>query len=188
VRPLSSAWCQLRTSRGRRAAARLSGAGPKACHRRDQAEKRCIFTHYAELGAVRLLKDELEACRVTSDSWTSAPSPLWGAKPLAHRALYLMLQNRVYRGELVHRKRWYPGEHSSIIDRKLWDVQVQPAAANDPAAPRGAVDPRRRQARAVDGSPLSGKELSRERRRTVKDARSIFDRGFELAAFVPLVP
>jgi hypothetical protein len=41
---------------------------------------------------------------------------------------------------------------------------------------------------AVDGSPLSGKELSRERCRTVKDARSIFDRGFELAAFVPLVP
>jgi len=52
----------------------------------------------------------------------------------------------------------------------------------------GIVDPRRRQARAVDGSPLSGKELSRERCRIVKDARSIFDRGFELAAFVPLVP
>ena len=52
----------------------------------------------------------------------------------------------------------------------------------------GVVDPRRRQARAVDGSPLSGKELSRERCRIVKDARSIFDRGFELAAFVPLVP
>ena len=50
------------------------------------------------------------------------------------------------------------------------------------------VDPRRRQARAVDGSPLSGEELSRERCRNVKDARSIFDRGFELAAFVPLVP
>jgi hypothetical protein len=41
---------------------------------------------------------------------------------------------------------------------------------------------------AVDGSPLSAEELSRERRRVVKDARSIFDRGFELAAFVPLVP
>jgi hypothetical protein len=40
----------------------------------------------------------------------------------------------------------------------------------------------------VDGSLLSGKELSRERRRIVKDAGPILDRGFELAAFVPLVP
>jgi hypothetical protein len=42
-----------------------------------------------------LFKDELEACRVTSESWTSAPGRLWSAKPFARRALYLMLQNRI---------------------------------------------------------------------------------------------
>ena len=40
-----------------------------------------------------------------------------GAKPFARRALYLMLQNRIYRAEIVHKKRLYPGEHTPIIDR-----------------------------------------------------------------------
>jgi hypothetical protein len=50
-----------------------------------------------------LLKDEIEACRVTSESWTSAPGRLRGAEPFVRRALYLMLQNRIYRGEIVTR-------------------------------------------------------------------------------------
>src|SRR5216683_2353461 len=43
--------------------------GPQACHRRQRGR-------YAELGSVRLLKDELEACGAKSKSWTSAPSRL----------------------------------------------------------------------------------------------------------------
>jgi len=37
-------------------------------------------------------------------------------------------------------------------------------------------------------SPPLGKEFSRERRRSVKDPRPIFDRDFEFTSFVPLVP
>jgi hypothetical protein len=35
-----------------------------------------------------------------------------------------MLQNRIYRGEIVHKGQHYPGEHEPIIDEALWD-QVQ---------------------------------------------------------------
>ena len=35
---------------------------------------------------------------------------------------------------------------------------------------------------------LLGEEFSRERRRSVKDPRPIFDRDFEFTPFVPLVP
>ena len=38
------------------------------------------------------------------------------------------------------------------------------------------------------GLLVSGKEFPRERRRVVEDAGPILNRGFELAAFVPLVP
>ena len=31
-----------------------------------------------------------------------------------------MLQNRIYRGETVHKDQSYPGEHESIIDEALW--------------------------------------------------------------------
>jgi len=62
------------------------------------------------------LKDELEACSVSSKSWTSAPCRLWGGSH-SRGALYMMLQNRIYRGEIVHKKLSYPSEHSPIIDR-----------------------------------------------------------------------
>jgi len=32
-----------------------------------------------------------------------------------------MLQNRVYRGETVHKDKSYPGEHDAIIDERLWN-------------------------------------------------------------------
>jgi len=35
--------------------------------------------------------------------------------------LYRLLNNRVYRGLAVHKDKAYPGEHSAIIDERLWD-------------------------------------------------------------------
>src|SRR5215831_11924118 len=69
---------------------------------------RSIFRRYAELGSVRLLKDELEARSIRSKLRTSASERISGGKPFARGALYLMLQNRVYRGEIVHNKQSYP--------------------------------------------------------------------------------
>ena len=41
---------------------------------------------------------------------------------LAQRgALYLILQNRLYRGEIPHKGNAYPGEHPAIVDKPLWD-------------------------------------------------------------------
>jgi site-specific DNA recombinase len=86
---------------------------------------RCIFGRYAELGSVRVLQEELQAQGLTSKCWTSASGRLWGGKPFARGALYLMLRNRIYRGEIAHQELSYPGEHTPIIDRQLWDrVQV----------------------------------------------------------------
>jgi hypothetical protein len=87
---------------------------------------RFIFRRYAELGSVRLLTDELEARGIKSKLRTSASGRLRGGKPLSRGALYLMLQNRVYRGEIVHKEQSHPGEHTPIIDQPLWDaVQAQ---------------------------------------------------------------
>ena len=87
---------------------------------------RFIFRRYAELGSVRLLKDELEARSIQSKLRTSASGRISGGKPFARGALYLMLQNRIYRGEIVHNQQSYLGEHEPIIDQPLWDaVQAQ---------------------------------------------------------------
>jgi hypothetical protein len=90
---------------------------------------RSIFRRYAELGSVRLLKDELDARSIRSKLRTSASGRLRGGNPFARGALYLMLQNRVYRGEIVHKEQSHPGEHTPIIDQPLWDaVQAQLAS------------------------------------------------------------
>jgi site-specific DNA recombinase len=90
---------------------------------------RSIFRRYAELGSVRLLQDELEARSIRSKLRTSASGRISGGKPFARGALYLMLQNRIYRGEIVHKEQSYGSEHTPIIDQPLWDaVQTQLAA------------------------------------------------------------
>jgi site-specific DNA recombinase len=87
---------------------------------------RFIFRRYAELGSVRLLKDELEARSIQSKLRTSASGRISGGKPFARGALYLILRNRVYRGEIVHKGQSHPGGHAPIIDPPLWDaVQAQ---------------------------------------------------------------
>ena len=41
-----------------------------------------------------------------------------------------MLQNRIYRGEIVHKDQAYPGEHAAIIDEELWQKVQKTLAAN----------------------------------------------------------
>ena len=90
---------------------------------------RAIFRRYAALGSVRLLKDELEARGIKSKSWTTVLGRRVGGKPFSRGALYFMLQNRTYLGEIVHKGQSHPGEHTPIIDQLLWDaVQAQLAA------------------------------------------------------------
>ena len=116
---------------GRSAAARVSSAGPQAGHRRQRGRtRRSIFHRYAELGSVRLLKAELEAEGRNSKSWTSAAGRLIGGKPFSRGALYLMLRNRTYRGEIVHQGQFHPGEHKPIIDQPLWDAVQMRLAGN----------------------------------------------------------
>ena len=96
---------------------------------READTVRLIFRRYSELGSVRLLKSELEARGIKSKSWTSASGRLVGGKPFSRGALYLMLQNRTYLGEIVHKGQFHPGEHTSIVDQPLWDaVQAQLAS------------------------------------------------------------
>jgi len=91
---------------------------------------RSIFRRYAELGSVRLLKEELEAQGSKSKSWTSASGRLVGGKPFSRGALYLMLRNRTYRGEIVHKGQSHSGEHTPIIDQPLWDAVQRQLADN----------------------------------------------------------
>jgi site-specific DNA recombinase len=86
---------------------------------------RHIFRRYLDLKSVRLLKADLDAQGIVSKARMASDGSACGSKLLARGALYLMLQNRVYRGETIHKDKSYPGEHDAIVDERLWnEVQV----------------------------------------------------------------
>ncbi|MHA1536033.1 MAG: recombinase family protein, partial [Alphaproteobacteria bacterium] len=91
---------------------------------------RHIYRRYAELGSVRALKDELDRDAIVSKLRVDRYGRRTGGKPLARGALYLMLQNRIYRGRIVHKDKSYPGEHAAIIDQGLWDKVQKMLASN----------------------------------------------------------
>jgi len=120
-------------------------------------------------GSVRLLKDELEAPGIKSKSWTTASGRRVGGKPFSRGALYLILQNRHYRGEIVHNGQSHPGEHAPIIDQSLWDA-VQGQFAANTAERHSGVRPRQPSPLAGllfdgDGNPMTSIHATKEGRR-----------------------
>ena len=83
---------------------------------------RSIYRRYAELGSVRTLEEELNRDGIKSKVRIDRYGRQTGGKPLARGALYLMLQNRIYRGEIVHKEKSYPGKHEAIVDEALWNA------------------------------------------------------------------
>jgi site-specific DNA recombinase len=79
-----------------------------------------IFRRYLELGTVRGLRDDLGARGVVSKCRTAADGSAYGGRGFSRGALYLMLKNRIYRGEIVHKGKAFPGEHAAIVDEDLW--------------------------------------------------------------------
>jgi DNA invertase Pin-like site-specific DNA recombinase len=91
---------------------------------------RAIFRRYLELGTVRDLKAALDAEGVLSKRRIAADGSEYGGKSFSRGALYQMLQNRVYRGEIVHKGAAYPGEHPAILDEDLWRQVQEKLEAN----------------------------------------------------------
>lgn len=44
-----------------------------------------------------------------------------GAHKFNRTAIFKLLKNRLYIGEIGHKGQWYPGEHKALIKRSLWD-------------------------------------------------------------------
>jgi site-specific DNA recombinase len=82
---------------------------------------RHIYRRYVQLRSVRALQAELDGAGIRSKRRKLADGTEYGGQRLYRGALYLMLQNRIYRGEITHKGNAYPGEHPAIIDKALWD-------------------------------------------------------------------
>ncbi|MBU1210331.1 MAG: recombinase family protein [Alphaproteobacteria bacterium] len=109
---------------------------------------RHIFRRYVALKSVLALQHELAGDGIVSKARLDHHGRQRGSKPIARGAVYLMLQNRIYRGEIVHKDKAYPGLHEPIIEQALWD-EVQAALAENRVE-------RTTRSKAVDPSLLAG--------------------------------
>jgi site-specific DNA recombinase len=77
----------------------------------EAAIVRMIFERFVRVGSATTLARSLAAEGVLTKR----------GRPVDRGYLYVLLNNRTYVGEAVHKGASYPGEHKPIIQRELWD-------------------------------------------------------------------
>ena len=77
----------------------------------EAAKVREIYHRFVEIGSATVLARQLRSEGLHTKQGTLADKGY----------IYRILNNRVYRGEAVHKGQSYPGEHEAIIDLRLWE-------------------------------------------------------------------
>jgi DNA invertase Pin-like site-specific DNA recombinase len=81
-----------------------------------------IYRRYLRIKSVGALQVALDAAGIKSKRRVHRNGTAYGNQSFSQGALYLLLQNRTYRGEATHKGNAYPGEHKAIIENPLWDA------------------------------------------------------------------
>jgi site-specific DNA recombinase len=129
--------------------------GYDVCDRRlvvNQAEAatvKHIYERYLELGSVRLLRNDLERRGIISKVRVSKNGLRSGGRQFSRGALYELLSNPIYLGEIRHKKERHPGQHQPVVSRELWE-KIQRRLCDQAAARCGRPT-------NVPLSPLAGK-------------------------------
>lgn len=116
-----------------------------------EAQKvRHIYSRYIELGSVHALQRELEAREILSKRQVTLGGKTLGGRPFSRGALFHLLRNRIYLGQIVHKGEVHEGGHDAVVSPELFGA-VQ-AALGAQARRHRASTPRR-----LTRAPLTGK-------------------------------
>lgn len=96
-----------------------------------EAERvRHIFNRYLKVRSGVVLMEELRCQSIFSKRWIARSGKERGGSAFSCGALYYLLQNRLYIGEIVHRGVCHQGDHEAIVDRDLFEAVQQALAEN----------------------------------------------------------
>jgi site-specific DNA recombinase len=113
-----------------------------------------IYQRYLKLNCVRQLSKELAERKIVSKVRISRSGIRSGGCRFSRGALYELLANPIYIGEIRHKQERHPGLHEAIVPRELWEKVQQRLKEK---ASRGRGTPSRSIA-----SPLAGKLFDAE--------------------------
>lgn len=117
-------------------------------HPEEAKVVRDIFRLYCSLGCVKRLKAQLDRRGIMTKSRLSRSGRRSGGASFSRGALYHLLKNRIYLGEIPHKDQCYPGTHEPLVDRDLWEKVQQKLKENANAHRHGS--------NASEPSPLRG--------------------------------
>jgi DNA invertase Pin-like site-specific DNA recombinase len=88
----------------------------------EAEQVRTIYRRYLELGGVAKLAEALKAEGFRTRVRTAKGGTTYGGCSPSNGALFKILTNPIYRGEVRHRDKRYPGEHEAIVPENLWNA------------------------------------------------------------------
>ena len=97
-----------------------------------------VYRWYLKLGSVSKLKAYLDGHGVKTKIRTNSSGCQSGGGLFFRGALYLILQNPIYRGKVRHQDQLYPGEQEAIVPEDLWQ-KVQDQLRSDNGGRRNDV-------------------------------------------------
>ncbi len=104
----------------------------------EAATVRYIYEQYLKISSIAELKQDLDREGIASKRRQFVNGKSMGGVPMSRGAIYQILRNRLYRGEIAHRGEIHAGNHDAIIDAALWD-KVQEKLAGQSAKPRRSL-------------------------------------------------
>ncbi|GEP59456.1 recombinase family protein [Reyranella soli] len=102
---------------------------------------RAIFEAYDRVGTVSDVQDDLRRRGIFSKRWTSSTGRTWGGVSFSRGALYWLLRNPVYVGQVVHKGQVYDGRQQAIVDRALWERVQERLATKSASRERRPIVP-----------------------------------------------
>src|SRR5687768_5105889 len=102
---------------------------------------RTLFSLYLQLGNVRRVKEEADRLNLRSKQHCNGNGRSYGGVSFSRGAIYKILSNPIYVGEIVHRGERHPGSHPAIIAREIWDAVQNQLATNAARHKRQAGTP-----------------------------------------------
>ena len=88
----------------------------------EEAERvRTIYQRYLEVESINVLSRDLEVQGIRGKVRTLRNGQTPNATLFSRGALYHLLRNRLYLGEITHKGASYPGQQEAIVPKALWD-------------------------------------------------------------------
>ena len=135
----------------------LPAPGTRALRVKEEeaAKVRHTFHRHLKLGSVHALQRELDEQGIRSKQRITQAGKRVGGEPFSRGALFHLLRNRIYLGQIVHRDAVPKGEHQAILEEESFECVQRMLVANA-RRHRAALE------RRTTKAPLTGKLFDAE--------------------------